>query len=111
VKPLLNSKAVCEILGIKAPTLSRMVHSSRIPFILLSTGRKKMTVRFREEELELWLDRRSRGALPKVSPNLKEVDKRNGSTSQPIENKEVTPFQQTGVKAQTANDATGRTGE
>jgi excisionase family DNA binding protein len=69
VKPLLNSKAVCEILGIKAPTLSRMVHSNRIPFILLGTGKKKLTVRFREEELEAWLDRRSRGPAPRTRTN------------------------------------------
>jgi excisionase family DNA binding protein len=66
MKPLLNSKAVCELLDIKPATLSRMVHSNRIPYVLLGTGKKKMTVRFREEELEAWLDRRSRGPAPKA---------------------------------------------
>jgi excisionase family DNA binding protein len=66
MKPLLDSKAVCEILGIKPPTLSRMVHANKIPYVLLGTGKKKLTVRFREAELEVWLDRRSRGALPKT---------------------------------------------
>jgi excisionase family DNA binding protein len=65
LKPLLNSKAVCAILDIKPPTLSRMVHANKIPYVLLGIGKKKMTVRFREDELEAWLNRRSRGAVPK----------------------------------------------
>jgi excisionase family DNA binding protein len=76
MKPLLNSKAVCELMAIKPATLSRMVHSNKIPYVLLSTGRKKLTVRFREEELELWLNRRSRGPAPKAKEETKPV---NGS--------------------------------
>jgi excisionase family DNA binding protein len=66
MKPLLDSKEVCLILSIKPSTLSRMVHSNRIPYVLLGTGKKKLTVRFREDELEKWLERRSRGALSKT---------------------------------------------
>ena len=62
MKPLLNSKAVCELLDVSPAALSRMVHSNRIPYVLLTSGKTKLTVRFREEELEKWLDRRSRGA-------------------------------------------------
>lgn len=98
MKPLLNSKAVCGILGVSAAVLSRMVHANRIPFVLLSTGKKKMTVRFKEEELEAWVTRRSRGAAPKLrkndaaemlstsTSNLKDVDKKNGDGVQVIEN-------------------------
>jgi hypothetical protein len=39
MKRLLNSKAVCEILDVKPATLSRMVHSNRIPYVLLGTVR------------------------------------------------------------------------
>jgi excisionase family DNA binding protein len=95
MKPLLNSKAVCEILGVAPATLSRMVHSNRIPFVLLSTGKTKLTVRFREEELERWLDRRSRGAVPKSRTILSDVDKKNGETTQPIETKDSALFRQT----------------
>jgi excisionase family DNA binding protein len=75
MKPLLNSKAVCTLLDIKPATLSRMVHSNRIPYVLLGTGKKKLTVRFREEELERWLDRRSRGPAPKANGELREERK------------------------------------
>jgi excisionase family DNA binding protein len=113
---LLDTQQVCDVLSIKPPTLSRMVHSGKIPHILLGTGKKKWSVRFRRQEIEAWLTRRSRGPapIPKASSNLKEVDKRNGGTSQPIENKEVTPFQQTGVNTfppLKANSATIKRGE
>jgi excisionase family DNA binding protein len=64
MKPLLDSKAVCELLGVAPATLSRMVRSKKIPYVLLGTGKKKLTVRFRQEVLEQWLDRRSRGPVP-----------------------------------------------
>ena len=50
MKPLLDSKAVCEILGIKPPTLSRMVHANKIPYVLLGVGQKKMTVSCRQSK-------------------------------------------------------------
>ena len=64
MKPVLDSKTVCSLLGISAATLSRMVSSNRIPHVLLGTGKKKKTIRFVESELEAWLVRRSRGAVP-----------------------------------------------
>ena len=62
MKPLLNSKKVCDLLDIKRFTLSRLVHKGMIPYVLLGTGKRKLTVRFREDELEQWIARRSRGA-------------------------------------------------
>jgi hypothetical protein len=56
MKPLLNSKAVCEILDIKRATLSRMVHAGKIPYVLLGTGRKKLTVSFEEELSGGWTE-------------------------------------------------------
>jgi excisionase family DNA binding protein len=85
VKPLLNSQAVCEVLGITAPTLSRMVHSGKIPHILLTSGKKKLIVRFREEELQSWLDRRSRGALPKAKGETRTDKLGNGSIGKTLE--------------------------
>ena len=61
MKPLLNSKGVCQLLGISAATLSRMVASKTIPFVLISVGKRKQMVRFVEEEVERWIVTRSRG--------------------------------------------------
>jgi predicted site-specific integrase-resolvase len=52
MKPLLNTKSVCQILGVSPAVLSRWVHSNKIPYVLLTSGKKKLVVRFREEELE-----------------------------------------------------------
>jgi hypothetical protein len=41
------------------------VHANKIPYVLLTAGKKKLVVRFKEEELERWLDRRSRGPVPR----------------------------------------------
>jgi len=65
MKPLLNSKAVCELIGISPAVLSRWVHANKIPYVLLTSGKKKPVVRFKEDELEKWLDRRSRGPVPR----------------------------------------------
>ena len=67
VKALLKSDAVCELLSISPATLSRMVASNRIPFILINVGKRKKSVRFSEAELERWIERRSRGAVPQIS--------------------------------------------
>jgi excisionase family DNA binding protein len=88
MKPLLNTKSVCQILGVSPAVLSRWVHSNKIPYVLLTSGKKKLVVRFREEELEAWLNRRSRGAVPKLRSNLSEVDKKIGKTAQHIETKD-----------------------
>jgi excisionase family DNA binding protein len=65
MKPLLNSSQVCQLLLVSPATLSRMVRANRIPFVLLGSGKTKLSVRFREEEIEAWLSRRSRGAGPR----------------------------------------------
>src|SRR5204863_9811307 len=62
MKPLLNSKNVCDVLGISAATLSRMVKAKTIPFILISAGKRKSLVRFDEEVLQRWIASRTRGA-------------------------------------------------
>jgi excisionase family DNA binding protein len=59
MKPLLTSKAVSALLNISRSTLSRMVRSKAIPYVLVSSGVKKLNVRFREEDLEQWVNRRS----------------------------------------------------
>jgi excisionase family DNA binding protein len=69
VLPLLNSKTVCELLDISAATLSRMVRMNRIPYVLLGTGRRKLIVRFREAELEAWVERRTRGGSARSRQN------------------------------------------
>jgi hypothetical protein len=99
MKPLLNSKSVCQILGVSPTVLSRWVHSNKIPYVLLTSGKKKLVVRFREDELELWLDRRSRGAVPKLRSSLSEVDKKPGKPAQHIDTKDNRLFLETSAKA------------
>jgi excisionase family DNA binding protein len=67
MKPLLTPQAVCTIFEISRPTLSRLVRSKKIPYVLLSAGIKKLTVRFREEDLEQWLIRKSIGPNRRLS--------------------------------------------
>ena len=38
-----------------------MIHAKKIPHVLLGNGKKNLIVRFREDELEAWIARRSRG--------------------------------------------------
>jgi predicted site-specific integrase-resolvase len=66
MKPLLNSKRVCEWFEISPSVLSRWVHGNKIPYVLMTSGKRKMIVRFREDELEAWLARRSRGPVPRA---------------------------------------------
>jgi len=80
--PLLDSKAVCGLLRVSPATLSRLVRANKIPYVLLGTGKTKLNVRFREEEIEAWIVRRSRGpggmmrasSAPQPTPTL------NGNT-------------------------------
>jgi excisionase family DNA binding protein len=96
VKALLNSKAVCELLGISAATLSRMVRTNRIPYVLLGTGRQKLMVRFREADLEAWVERRSRGASGRSVSNGNDMATEKSKASQVVEIKGQTPVSQTG---------------
>ena len=68
MKALLTSAAVCELLTISPSTLCRMIKANRIPYILMSSGKTKKSVRFSEAELERWIERRSRGAVPQIKP-------------------------------------------
>jgi hypothetical protein len=62
MKPLLNSKTVCELLGgISPATLSRMISAGEIPYVLLRAGKRKKRVAFDEAVLEKWIISRSRG--------------------------------------------------
>lgn len=98
MKPLLSSKDVCQILGVSPAVLSRWVHANKVPYVLLTSGKKKLIVRFREDELEAWLDRRSRGAVPKLRTSLSEVDKKPGKAAQHIETKDNGLFLETSAK-------------
>jgi len=67
MKPLLTCTQVCQLLSISPATLTRWVRANKIPYVLLGTGATKLNVRFREEEIEAWLSRRSRGAVPPIN--------------------------------------------
>jgi len=64
MKPLLTMEQVCLLLTISRPTLTRWVRANKIPYVLLGSGATKLNVRFREEEIEAWIERRSRGPVP-----------------------------------------------
>src|SRR5512142_3249349 len=72
MKALLTCGEVCQLLHVSPATLSRMVASNRIPYVLMSSGKTKKTVRFSEAELERWIERRSRGAVPPVKQSIEE---------------------------------------
>jgi excisionase family DNA binding protein len=96
VKPLLNSKAVCEWLGVSPATLSRMVRRGKIPYVLLGSGKTKLIVRFRESDLEAWLTRRSHGTGGRQNLNGYGMATKNQNPAQTLEMKSVTPVPQTG---------------
>ena len=98
MKPLLTSKAVCALLNVSAATLSRMVHAKKIPHVLLGNGKKNLIVRFREDELEAWITRRSKGVggLPsarKFIVNCNEAETENKERGQVAEITNGTPVQ------------------
>jgi len=66
IKPLLTAEQVAILLSVSRPTLSRWVRSNKIPYVLLGSGPKKLNVRFREEEIEAWIKRRSRGPVARI---------------------------------------------
>jgi excisionase family DNA binding protein len=61
IKPLLTNAQVCELLKISPATLTRWIRAGKIPHVLLGSGKTKLNVRFREDEIEAWITRRSRG--------------------------------------------------
>jgi hypothetical protein len=74
-----------------------MIHAKKIPHVLLGNGRKNLIVRFREDELEAWIARRSRGVggLPnqarRVITNDNEVATQDRERGQVVEIANGTP--------------------
>lgn len=97
---LLTSKQVSELLSISLATVSRMVRSNRLPFILIGSGKKKKTVRFVETQLNAWCARRSRGAVPpKRNPAVTATAARSEVIEKPI----AAPVQQASASMRRAN--------
>jgi excisionase family DNA binding protein len=86
MKPMLTSVEVCELLKVSASTLSRMVKHNRIPYVLVGKGKVKASVRFVEAHLDKWLERRSRGPVPKFT----DPRRREQEESETCSEKEVT---------------------
>ncbi len=61
MKPLLNQKQVATLLNVSQATVSRLVKAGGIPYIFITGGTRKQTVRFVEEQVERWITKRSRG--------------------------------------------------
>jgi excisionase family DNA binding protein len=93
VKPLLTMEQVCILLTISRPTLTRWVRANKIPYVLLGSGVTKLNVRFREEEIEGWIERRSRGPVtvrmtkpqPDDPPSPKNATNQSNQTSEVIQ--------------------------
>jgi excisionase family DNA binding protein len=56
--PLLTTRQVAERFGVGSETILRWVRSGRLPAIRISTG----AIRFRESEIEAWLDEHATAA-------------------------------------------------
>src|SRR6266498_3567630 len=58
---LLTQSQIGAVMQMSNSTVSRMVNSNQIPYVLIRAGRRKKDVRFRWREIEQWLTIRSRG--------------------------------------------------
>lgn len=58
MNPLWTPRQVSEYLGVKLGTVYAWVKEHRIPHIVLSSGTRKQCVRFRQDEIEVWLHKR-----------------------------------------------------
>jgi excisionase family DNA binding protein len=63
--PLLTTRQVAERFGVVSETILRWVRCGRLPAIRISTG----AIRFRESEIESWLDEHTTAAPGRESAN------------------------------------------
>lgn len=66
---LLTPHQVAEELQLSVATLSRMCTTGDIPHVILRAGRRKRVIRFRREDLDRWLNTRTRGGKRQRSGN------------------------------------------
>jgi excisionase family DNA binding protein len=60
VNPLWSPKQLADYLGVKLGTIYAWVKAQQIPHIVLSKGARKQCVRFRQAEIDAWLQKRHR---------------------------------------------------
>jgi hypothetical protein len=58
---VLTQSQIGVVLQVSPATMSRLVALKEIPFVVIQSGRRKKTVRFRWRDVERWLALRSRG--------------------------------------------------
>jgi hypothetical protein len=58
---VLTQSQIGSVLQVSPATMSRLVASKEIPFVVIQSGRRKKMVRFRWRDVERWLASRSRG--------------------------------------------------
>jgi excisionase family DNA binding protein len=56
---LLTQKDVADMLSVSQPTVSRMCKHGDLPFIVLKAGRRKKVIRFRVEDVEKWITKKT----------------------------------------------------
>jgi len=79
---LLKSEKVAAMLDVSPSTLSRMCSSGNIPHIILRSGIRKKTVRFRESDLDLWIKQRTLNQIDPPSQRRKRRTSGNAAVTQ-----------------------------
>ena len=63
MNPLWTPKQLADYLGVKLGTVYAWVKAQQIPHVVLSKGDRKQCVRFRQEEIATWVQKRHRTVL------------------------------------------------
>ena len=79
---LLKAEKVAEMLDVSPSTLSRMCSSGNIPHIILRSGVRKKTIRFRGEDVDLWLAQRTLNQIDPPSKRRKRHPEGNAVATQ-----------------------------
>ena len=60
MRKLWTAREVAALLSVKPATIYSWVKARQIPYLVLSNGDRKNCVRFRQTEIERWLQRKER---------------------------------------------------
>jgi excisionase family DNA binding protein len=65
VEPLLDTAAIADKLGMSVSTIRKWVHFGFIPHVKLGRA-----VRFREKDVEAWIEERTEKGRPTLAPEI-----------------------------------------
>jgi excisionase family DNA binding protein len=63
---LLTVNEVAQRLGVSRASVYRLCHEQELPYVRLRSGPKRSPIRFREDELEAWLDQPATGYIQAI---------------------------------------------